>query len=218
MSNRCGHKKNKFRLCDTVKRGRGGQPRVLGVISGKLSRAATDRRVLKDLQYHSGELSWVRRGRRSEIREVAIAVMQYLSANWLQLETCRCAVPGTEFLECPDANHIRLKIQASPDWKGSRLSIGRVYSALNLLEKAGYIRRSAQKREQLANGLWIGSPKIIRFTKFFFHELGGKRLWRWVRHSGSLKLAKMRHRLARTLSPGEDPRRDTNRTSTKFNP
>lgn len=203
MGNRCGHDRSKLRRCDIVRRGKGGQPRVLGIISGRLNEAAT--RCTRLRTWHRHERS--QRRRRSESREAGIAVVQFLIANWFQLETRRCAMPGTDFLECPDVKFMARAISRSPDWQGSRLSVGRIYAALGSLVEAGYITRSKQKREQVAGGSWIASPKITSFTKKFFIELGGKRLWRAVLKSGQLKLAKIRHRLASTLTPGEDPRR-----------
>lgn len=202
MSNRCGHNRDKLRLCDIVSRGKGGQPRVLGIISARLSKVATRRARLKSWDYHSDS----RRFRRSESRESTIAVLQFLIANWFQLETRRCAMPGTDFLECPDVGYLARAISKSPDWRGSRLSVGRVYAALKSLVDAGYITRSKQKRQQLPNGSWISAPKITTFTRKFFLELGGKRLWRSVVHSGRLKLAKIRHRIKNTVMPGQDPR------------
>ena len=205
MSNRCGHNKKKFRFCDLVKRGKGGQPRVLGIISAQLADAAKKRSRLKAWQFHQPTAGQIARGRRSESREAGIAVLQFLTGKWLQLETRRCAMPGTEFLECPDVNYLANAISKSPDWQGKRLSKGRIYGALKSLCDAGYITRSKQKREQTAGGLWIASPKITTFTKKFFLDLGGKRLWRLVLKTGKLKLDKMRHRLAKAII-GNDPR------------
>lgn len=202
--NRCDHNKKKFKLCDVVKRGKGGQPQVLGIISAKLSEVAKHRVGLKAWNYHRNPLGNVYRGRRSESREAGIAVLQFLTANWLQLETRRCAMPGTEYLECPDVEYLSRVISRSPEWRGSRLSPGRIHAALNSLAEAGYICRSKQKRERLANGLWISSPKIISFTKKFFLELGGKRLWKLVLDTGKVKMDKIKQRLAKTLLPGEN--------------
>lgn len=203
MSNRCGHNRSKFRLCDIVRRGKGGQPRVLGMISGFLNDAARKRSRLTSWHFPDSH----QRGRRSESREAGIAVLQFLTANWLQLETRRCAMPGTDYLECPDVHYLARAISRSPEWQGTKLSKGRIYAALRSLCEAGYISRSKQKREQLANGSWIAGPKITTFTKKFFLELGGKNLWRAVLKTGKLKLDKIRQRLAKTLYPGEDPRR-----------
>lgn len=193
MGNRCDHNPGQLRLCDVVKRGKGGAPRVLGVISGYLNRAAFDSGKLRS--WHG--LNPSGRRRRSETREVAIAVLQFLTANWLQLDTRRCAMPGTDFLEAPDVAHIARKISASRDWAGKApLSVGRVWAALKDLQRAGYLVRSKQVREQKETGEWQAFPKITAFTKKFFLELGGPNLWKAVKKTGIEKIRKIRMRFA----------------------
>ncbi len=185
MGNRCGHDPTRLRLCDTVKRGKGGAPQILGIISGHLNDAAKNRRRLKS--WHQQNASG--RGRRSEAREAMISTLQFLVDNWLQLDTRRCAMPGLEYLQAPDIRHIALKISGSKDWKGTRrMSVGRVQAAVSGLVKAGYLARSKQIRKQQPTGEWMASPKITTFTKAFFIDLGGKRLWRTVRKFGADKI------------------------------
>ena len=204
MSNRCGHNRKRLRLCDTVRRGQGGQPRVLGIISAYLTNAATNPGRLQAWQYHHRGL---RRRRRSEAREATIATLQFLVANWLQLETRRCAMPGMDYMETPDVHYMARAISRSPDWSGSRLSPGRIFAALRSLVDAGYVTRSEQPKEQYRDGCWRAGPKITTFTRKFFQDLGGKRLWRLVVKSGRLKLEKMKHRLQAAVAiPGEDIR------------
>jgi len=192
MGNRCDHDKDSLRLCDIVKRGKGGAPQVLGVISGYLNSAAFSGSRLQS--WHNMNPSG--RGRRSEAREAAIAVLQFLTANWLQLDTRRCAMPGSEYLEAPDVRHIARKISESPAWAGKApLSVGRVWAAIGSLTKAGYLKRSKQVREQTETGEWRAFPKITALTKHFFIELGGQKLWKSVKQAGTERIARMRVRL-----------------------
>lgn len=192
MSNRCGHDRTRLRLCDVVKRGKGGAPQVLGIISGHLNDAATNPRRLK--AWH--RLNPSGRGRRSEAREAMIATLQFLIANWFQLETRRCAMPGLDYLEVPDVKHMALKVSQSPQWKGTgRMSVGRVQTVLGDLIKAGYITRSNQIRQQRPTGEWVAFPKITTFTKKFFIELGFERLWRTVTRAGADKIKAICKRL-----------------------
>ena len=192
MANRCDHDKHSLRLCDVVKRGRRGAPQVLGVISGYLNTAAYSRSRLST--WH--KLNPSGRGRRSEAREAAIAVLQFLTANWLQLDTRRCAMPGSDYLEAPDVRHIARKISESPAWAGKKpLSVGRVWAAIGSLTRAGYLKRSKQVREQSPTGEWRAFPKITALTKHFFIELGGENLWKSVKKAGSDKIRVMRVRI-----------------------
>lgn len=185
MGNRCGHDPTKLRRCDIVRRGKGGAPQILGIISGHLNDAVKNRSKLK--AWHNQNPSG--RGRRSEAREAMVSVLQLLIANWFQLETRRCARPGLEYLEVPDIRHIALKISASKDWTGTRrMTVGRVQAIMSSLVEAGYITRSKQIRKQQATGEWIAAPKITTFTKQFFQDLGGKRLWRTVMKFGADKI------------------------------
>lgn len=200
MGNRCDHDKDALRLCDIVKRGKGGAPQVLGVISGYLNRAA----------HGAGLRTWHRmnpsgRGRRSEAREAAMAVLQFLTANWLQLDTRRCAMPGSDYLEAPDVKHIARRISESPAWIGKKpLSTGRVWDAIGSLTRAGYLKRSKQVREQAATGEWRAFPKITALTKHFFIELGGDNLWKSVKKAGAAKIQMMRARLVLASDTASD--------------
>ncbi|PCJ22522.1 MAG: hypothetical protein COA96_14125 [SAR86 cluster bacterium] len=185
MGNRCGHDRTKLRLCDIVKRGKGGAPPILGIVSGYLNDAAKSRKRLKS--WH--QLNASGRGRRSEAREAMATVLQFLISEWFQLETRRCARPGFEYLEVPDVRHIALKISLSKDWKGTRrMTVGRVQAVIHDLVELGYITRSKQIRKQQPTGEWIAAPKITTFTKKFFLELDGRRLWNTIKKYGERKI------------------------------
>lgn len=201
MGNRCDHDKDALRLCDVVRRGKGGAPQVLGVISAYLSQAAYSPARLR--QWH--KLNPSGRGRRSEAREAAIAVLQFLTAHWLQLDTRRCAMPGSDYLEAPDVRHIARRISESPAWAGKKaLSVGRVWAAIGSLVKAGYLKRSKQIREQAGTGEWRAFPKITALTKYFFQELGGDSLWQSVKKAGAEKIRLMRASIALQSDTGAD--------------
>ncbi len=193
MGNRCDHDKDALRLCDVVRRGKGGAPQVLGVISAYLGQAAYSPGRLQ--KWHQQNPSG--RGRRSEAREATMAVLQFLTANWLQLDTRRCAMPGSAYIEAPDVRHIARRISESPAWAGKKpVSSGRVWAAIGSLVKAGYLKRSKQVREQAPTGEWRAFPKITALTKFFFQQLGGDSLWQSVKKAGAAKIRLMRASIA----------------------
>lgn len=192
IGNRCGHNPAALRACDVVRRGKGGHPQLLGVISAYLKRAAMkrgERTALTALD----DLNPSGRRKRTEQYEVVLAVCGFLTAHWFQPDTRRCAMPNLQYLEVPDANHIANGISKSPEWAGKgELSLARVYAALGNLEQAGYIQKSKQIREQLPTGEWIARPRLIAFTKKFFLDLGGARLWRSVWAKGKRLIGELR--------------------------
>ena len=48
--NRCGHDPASLRFCDKVKRGKGGAPQVIGIVSALVGKAALYRNLLKSWQ------------------------------------------------------------------------------------------------------------------------------------------------------------------------
>lgn len=184
--NRCGHNPQRPRLCDLSRRGKGGHPPIIGVISSLLTRSYADRTLLST--WH--RLNPSGRRRRSERREVMTSLAQYLFAQWFQVETRRCATPGGFFLQVPDIAHLARRIARSDEWGGQRLSVGRITAVFSEWEKSGYIT-SHQQREQKPSGEWVAAPAIRTFTKKFFVELGGQRLWNAVKKSGARKLKKI---------------------------
>lgn len=172
--NRCGHDPANFRHCDVVKRGRGGQAPLLGVISAYVGQAAHSKERMK--AWH--RLNKTGRGRRSEIREAMAAVIQFLFAKEYQLDTRRCAKREKGYFKAPDADLIARQISQSKEWEGRPpLSVARVRAVLADFQKVGYIELSHQQRRQKATGEWQSAPKVIQFTKLFFLELGGRKLW-----------------------------------------
>ncbi|NIB44738.1 hypothetical protein HBA55_34480 [Pseudomaricurvus alkylphenolicus] len=181
--NRCGHDPAFLRHCKIVKHGRGGQPQVLGVISSYLQNAALHRNRLKSWQ----NMNDTGRGRRSEIREAMMAVMQYLFASDFKLDSRRCARRTEDgFHIAPDAKLIATDVSKSKAWKGKpALSEGRVRTILTEFRRCGYIQLSHQEKRHKATGDWESSPKVIQFTKRFFIELGGRKLWRSIAKLGT---------------------------------
>ena len=220
--NRCGHDPRRPRIADYSRRGRGGHPPIIGLISSLLEQSYSDFHILKS--WHKQNPSG--RARRSEKREAMIALAQYLFPNWFQLETRRCAVPGGYFLQVPDIKHLAGRISDSNVWSGYRLSVGRVSTVFSEWQRAGYIT-THQQREQSAEGDWRAAPAIRTFTKKFFVELGGERLWNAVKKAGAKKLEKIQRyidtqgiSLREYLRPGKavSPRRvyQLRQTHTKF--
>ena len=185
--NRCGHDKRAPRFCQLAKRGKGGHPTVIGIVSSLLEKSYTDRSILASWQ---GKNPSGRR-RRSEARESMVSLTQFLFAQWFQLETRRCAAPSGFFLQVPNVKHISNKItEKSPHWKRSKLSKGRIHAIFGEFERCGYIR-SKQVNQHMPNGDWMPSPSIRTFTKKFFIELGGDKLWQSIRKGGQEKLEKI---------------------------
>lgn len=191
--NRCDHNPRALRLCDIVRRGKGGHPQLLGVISSYLVHAGRDRGKLPAL----AKLNASGRRKRTERYETILAVCGFLTARWFQPDTRRCVMATEQFLEVPDVTYIAGEISRSAEWKGkARLSPARVYDAIGDLEAAGYVKRSRQAREPIEDGRWIARPKILAFTKQFFLDLGGKRLWQSVRVKGRRLVQDLRAHLA----------------------
>ena len=179
--NRCGHDPNQLRFCDVVKRGKGGAPQVLGIVSGLLGKAARFRSSLKSWQ----TMNESGKRRRSEKREAMAAVIQYLIATDFDLSTRRCARRVGDNWVAPDADLIAKGISKTRAWAGKkRLSRARVWSILREFAKCGYITLGKQYKSQDGNGSWVSSPKVITFTQKFFKELGGRRLWQQVKRLG----------------------------------
>ncbi|NIB44716.1 hypothetical protein HBA55_34370 [Pseudomaricurvus alkylphenolicus] len=192
--NRCGHNPASLRLCDVAKRGRGGQAPVISTISSYLGQAAKFRNRLKTWQNMNGN----GRGRRSEIREAMAAVMQFLIAKEFQLDSRRCAKKKDGYHQAIDAELIAIQISRSASWKGRPpMSVGRVRAVITEFKQCGYIELSHQQKRQLPNGLWQSSPKVIQFTKRFFLELGGRKLWRSIAKIGMDRAEKLLDRYRR---------------------
>lgn len=186
--NRCGHNKTSPRFCNLAKRGKGGHPTAIGIVSSLIEKSYFDRSILASWQGKNPS----GRGRRSEARESMISLIQFLFAQWFQLETRRCAAPSGFFLQVPNVKHISNKIsEKSPHWKRSKLSRGRIHTIFGEFERCGYIR-SKQVNQRMPNGDWMPSPSIRTFTKKFFVELGGDKLWQSIRKDGKEKLEKMK--------------------------
>lgn len=195
MSNRCGHNPDQLRTCDLARRGKRGQPPLIGRISARLNWAVGNPGLLKALH----NLNSSGRRKRSERVEVCISVMQYLVTKWLDLATRRCARPGNkhgrpiqDYLAAPTAAHLASRISREGSWKGSApLTVERVHLALQDLEAAGYITRLKQTRTMMDSGSWVGHPKIISMCRQFFEDLGGRKLWREIRAKGKERFGKM---------------------------
>lgn len=183
--NRCGHDKMKPRFCDIVRQGKGGHPPVLGRVVKLLGKAYFNRNMLSSWQNSnpSGRL------KRSEKRETALSLGQFLFTKWVQLDTRRCAVSGGDYLQVPNVYHIARSI-SQKGWNDEKLSCGRINDVFAEWNKVGYIT-SKQKRVKKENGKWSASPAIRTFTKKFFLELGGQKLWDDVRKAGVRKLKKL---------------------------
>lgn len=184
--NRCGHNPQQPRFCDLARRGKGGHPPIIGLITSLLARCYGDRSLLASWQ----KLNPSGRRRRSEHREAMASLGQYMFTQWFQLETRRCATPGAYFLQVPEIKHLAGKIAQAPEWKGHKFSHGRIAAVFSGWAKAGYIT-SHQARKQKPTGEWEAAPAIRTFTKKFFMELGGQRLWNAVKKAGAHKLQKI---------------------------
>lgn len=203
MSNRCGHDPDNPRHCDIIRRGKRGQPPLLGRLSARLSWSLGNESLLKKLH----QLNPSGRKKRTERLEVCVSVAQYLVAHWMDLATRRCARPGAkhgqqvqDFLEAPTAAHLAASISKKGAWRGTgRLTTERVYLALQDLQQAGYISRTKQARTKMASGSWCSHPKIISFTRSFFEDLGGRKLWREIRAKGKERWQKMQTRWEQVL-------------------
>lgn len=203
--NRCGHNPSQPRFCDNSRRGRGGHPPVITQMCAQLQQLYSNRSILSTWQ----NLNPSGRRRRSEIREAAITVGQFLLTQWFQLETNRCVFSGDLFLEVPTVEHLKNKISQSEHWQDSTISIGRINAVLSEWTAAGYIT-SKQRREKLKSGEWKCYPAIRTFTKKFFLELGGKKLWKKIKQAATKKLKKIQScvdmlgiTLKEYLNPGE---------------
>lgn len=184
MGNRCGHNRSSLRLCDVVKRGKGGQAPILGIISAYVGRSALLKGGLKS--WHTQNKTG--RQRRSEAREAMASVVQFLFAKEFQIDSRRCAKSKGAYHQAVDMELVAKQISISGNWsRDAGLSEARVRSVVRDFQKCGYIKLSKQQKRQLDTGEWISSPKVITFTKEFFLELGGKKLWRKL-----MKLSKER--------------------------
>ncbi|HTR01315.1 MAG TPA: hypothetical protein VMH83_15050 [Candidatus Acidoferrum sp.] len=204
IGNRCGHDRASLRAVDVVRRGKGGHPQLLGVISAYLAHGVRniEQRKLRALD----KLNDSGRRKRSEQIEAVFAVCGFLVAHWFQPDTRRCAMTNGHFLEVPDAQYIASRISRTAEWQSrGELSLARVYAALQNLDDAGYIKKSKQMREQLPTGEWISRPRLIAFTKQFFLDLGGLRLWRSVWAKGKRLVQDLRSHLVERDddAPGE---------------
>ena len=180
--NRCGHNPASLRLCDVVKKGKGGQHAILGIMSAYLGHAAKFRNRLKTWQ----RMNSTGRRRRSEAREAMAAVMQYLIAKDFQIDSRRCAFRMENGVHrAPDARLIALEISRSKAWTGKpALSEARVRAIITEFRHCGYLTLSTQHKRQRPTGEWESSPKVIQFTKQFFLELGGRKLWLKIKKLG----------------------------------
>lgn len=143
------------------------------------------------------------RRRRSETREMLPAVLITLFEHYFDLQTRRCAIPGVlvrnGFLVCPSINNIRKMILAQPWFRGAKVSRDRVKSILHDLENCGYVSISKQQHEQLDDGTWRFSPRLVTFKKKFFLELGGEKLWSKLLKAGSTKIEQTYKRIRRRI-------------------
>ncbi|PCJ11959.1 MAG: hypothetical protein COB04_18455 [Gammaproteobacteria bacterium] len=177
MGNRCDHDRKNLRLCDLAKRGKGGQHPIIGIVSGYVSQAATRRNRLTAWQ----RLNKTGRKRRSEAREAMAAVVQFLFAKEYQLDSRRCAKREGGYHKAVDADLIARQISQTKAWAGkAKMSEARVRAVIGDLVRCGYVTLSKQTKRQLPTGEWQSSPKVIQFTKAFFVDLGGKKLWKRV--------------------------------------
>lgn len=178
LGNRCGHNPAALRTCDVVKRGRGGQHQVLGIVSAYLGQAAKQQKARLKTWHNMNESG---RSRRSEIREAMASVTQFLFAKEYQLDSRRCAKREGKIIKCVDIELVAKQISQSKKWnQGEQLSEARARSVIRDFKRCGYITLSKQQRTQRQTGEWQASPKVITFTKLFFLELGGKKLWRKI--------------------------------------
>ncbi|WP_346840145.1 hypothetical protein [Microbulbifer sp. SAOS-129_SWC] len=188
MGNRCGHNRDQLRFCDLAKRGRGGQPQVIGVVCAYLREAATKMNRLTSWQ----QMNESGRQRRSESRERMASTAQGLFSREYQIDSRRCARVTPEGHVAPDMRLVALDIsRKGKAWKGAPMSEARVRMTVREFVACGYIKLSHQQRRQMATGEWQASPKIITFTKKFFVELGGKGLWKKVLKASSDRAAQL---------------------------
>lgn len=177
MGNRCGHNANHLRFCDLAKRGKGGQHQIIGVVSAWVGKSA----LLKGGLPSWHKLNKSGRRRRSEAREAMASVVQFLFAKEFQLDSKRCAKSKGSYHQAPDIELVAKQISGSGHWsKDSPLSEARARSVIRDFLKCGYIKLSHQQKQQRSTGEWVSSPKVITFTKQFFVELGGKKLWKQI--------------------------------------
>ena len=182
--NRCGHNKNEFRGCDIARRGKGGQPQLIGILSARINMAAHNEGILS---------TWHRmnkhRSRRSEIREAMEAVLQLLLSEWFQLDSRSCGRRQGDTLRVPDADLIAKQINKTDQWKHRPpMSVWRVRAIIKQFEQCGYFKLSKQRKFQHDTGEWESGPKLITLTKKFFMELGGKHLWENIRQASSERI------------------------------
>lgn len=197
MGNRCGHDREHFRLADVTTRGKGGQPQVIGIIVGYLKHSAL--RCKRLYTWHNMNKKSGRR-RRSEIREAMAAVMEYLISKDFQIDTRRCAKKCKGYTKAPGALTIANQVSKLKNWHGTgKLSKARVEAIIREFVACGYITLSHQQR-RVINGNWTASPKVITFTKKFFLELGGRKLWKTVTQASQERLNRLKARHAH-LSP-----------------
>lgn len=169
---------SKYKLCLTnpVRRGANGQPSVIGITCAYINQWAKGSRRLKSLDYRGR----FKRNMRTERCEAIAAVVNDLVAKELNLESRRCARKNGLYTVVPQASLIAHRISQDSHWKREPMTISRVYRALVTLEEAGYITRTKQYRRHKSNGDWLPTPKMITFTKRFFLELGGKKLFKSI--------------------------------------
>ncbi len=170
----------------------GHLPPALRDCLSQIARIPDDTRILPDWQNRYAPA----RRRRSEIREIcSIALWVYFS-RWVALETRMTGTPGNhlgvDFREVPTVKQIAQ--QATRAFPGKAISEVRVRRLLWELEDLGYISSHGQIREQ-KQGTWVAKPQVLSFTKQFFVQLGGNKLWKRVLKAGSTKLRQITRRL-----------------------
>lgn len=182
-----------------MRRGKSGQPPVLGIVSGYLTQAAKFRSRLNTWQ----RLNPSGRRRRSESREAMAAVIQFLIAREFQLDSRRCARRKVDYHQAIDCDLMARQISDTPAWRGRPpISTARIRAVLRDFKQCGYLKLSHQQRTQRTTGEWIASPKVITLTKTFFLELGGKKLWRKIAREGRARVDRLVTRFQRA---GADP-------------
>ncbi len=130
--------------------------------------------------------------RRTEVRQDAgPTVAQFMVLAWMDVGTRRCATPQGGFLECPDAQHIANRINQSPAWRSRPISLGRVKAMLQEFTRCGYLT-GKQLKHRDEHGNWRSAPALRTFTRQFFLELGGPRLWEQLRTEGKQKIKRWR--------------------------
>ena len=205
--NRCGHDPRQLRgpVPGETHLAHGHLPAALRETLDRIAMIPRDNRILKSWHRHNGP----RRGRRSEIREICSVALWTYFANWVALETRMVGVPGQNLgepiREVPTVKQIAS--QATRAFPGKKFSETRIRRLLWELEDHGYIKSHKQVRIQL-EGTWVAKPKVFSFTKRFFVDLGGAKLWKHVRTAGQAKWRQIERRLLQT-APDIVPRHAT---------